>query len=45
LKYLIEQNANLGAKSNNGWTILHFASESSDMEVVKYLVEEIHFGK
>jgi hypothetical protein len=44
LQYLIEQNANLGAKSNKGWTVLHFASEGSDMKIAKYLVEEKNFG-
>ena len=45
LKYLVDQNANLGAKSNYGWTILHFASENSDMEIAKYLIEEKKIGK
>jgi hypothetical protein len=44
LQYLIEQNANLGAKSNKGWTVLHFASEGSDMKIAKYLIEEKKFG-
>lgn len=45
LKYLIDKNANFGAKTKNGWTILHFAAESSHMEITKYLIEEKHFGK
>jgi hypothetical protein len=32
-------------KTNNGWTVLHFASENSDMDIAKYLIEEKHFGK
>ncbi len=44
LQHLIEQNANLGTKSNKGWTVLHFASEGSDMKIAKYLIEEKKIG-
>jgi len=41
----MNKNANLEAKSDNGWTVLHYASESSSMDIAKYLIEEKHFGE
>ncbi len=45
LKYLLDHNANMEAKSAIGRTVLHFASESSLLEVVQFLVEEKQTGK
>lgn len=44
VKTLMENGADLSAKSNNGWTLLHFASENWSFEVVQFLVEEKEFG-
>jgi hypothetical protein len=41
----LEKNANLEAKSTSGWTVLHFAAESSLLEVVQFLVQEKQLGK
>jgi ankyrin repeat protein len=41
----MEIGADLTAKSNNGWTLLHFAAANYSIEVVKFLVEEKEFGR
>ena len=45
VKALVENGANLKAKSNNGWTLLHFAAANWSFDVVQFLVEEKYFGK
>lgn len=40
MKYLIENGANVNAKSASGKTILHLASQKGYLEIVKYLVDE-----
>ena len=44
VKFLLENGANLNARSNNGWTLLHFASANYSLEVVQFLVEEKDLG-
>ena len=44
LKFLLDHGANVMARSNSGWTVLHFAAESSALDIVKYLVEEKQAG-
>jgi ankyrin repeat protein len=41
----MENGADLTAKSNNGWTLLHFAAANYSIEVVKFLVGEKEFGR
>ena len=45
LKLLLDHDADVVAKSTFGWTVLHFAAESSALDIVKYLVEEKQAGK
>jgi ankyrin repeat protein len=45
LKILLALGADIMAVSNTGWTVLHFAAESSALEIIKYLVEEKQIGK
>ncbi len=41
VKELIEQGADLQAKNNNnGWTVLHYAAFSGNLDTVKWLVEK-----
>ena len=39
LQLLINNNANLGAVSQNGWTALHFAAESDERETAEILLK------
>ena len=38
VKYLVDKNANIGAKDNNGNNILMYAAASGNLSLVKYLV-------
>ncbi len=40
VKKLIEQGADLQAKNNNGWTVLHYAAWNGHLDTVKWLVEK-----
>jgi len=40
LKFLIESGANLKAKEETGWTVLHFAARSCCLECVKLIVDK-----
>jgi ankyrin repeat protein len=44
LKYLLEENADIEAKSMIGWTVLHFAAESNSVDILRFLVEEKNAG-
>jgi len=44
VKYLMENGANLTERSNNGWTLLHFAAHNHSYKVVTFLVEEKDFS-
>ena len=45
LKFLLDHDADVLAISTSGWAVLHFAAESSALDIVKYLVEEKKVGK
>jgi hypothetical protein len=45
VKYLLEEGADINAKSNDGKTMLHFAAANFSIDVVKLLVEEKEFGE
>jgi hypothetical protein len=45
LKILLALGADIMAVSNTGLTVLHFAAESSALEIIKYLVEEKQISK
>ena len=39
VKWLVEHGADVTAKDNNGWTVLHWAASCGHLEVVKWLIE------
>ena len=39
VKLLVENRADLSLQSSEGWSVLHFAADSGNAEIVKYLVQ------
>ena len=44
VKCLLDYGADLTAKSNDGWTLLHFAAVNYSIDVVNFLIDEKGFG-
>ena len=40
VKFLVEQQAEVNAKKDDGWTPLHSAAQNGHLDVVKFLVEQ-----
>ena len=40
VEYLLEHNAHLNQENNDGWTALHFAVYSGDVNITRYLLNK-----